>query len=231
METNQWEGVRSWASNRSTQRSWAIAANDGIIATAGVLEGFAGAGAGDRLLFFASIASAIAGALSTGGAQWAEDAAERESQVRITRLELAEITADPEGEFQELVTHWQQRGLDPSTARTVAQQLSAHDQLRFQLEWEYGFGEPMPRLLPLVSGVATALAYTLGALIPVLITFFAPVAIETWAILGAVLVALVITSVIAARSSHLSVRLMLTRSVIVGAATIGVSYAVGRYIL
>lgn len=231
MDASQWAEVRAWASDRTTQRSWAIVANDGIIATAGVLEGLAGAGVGDRVLFFTAVAATIAGALSAGGAQWAEDAAEREAQVRITHLEQAEIAADPEGEFEELVTYWRHRGLDDPTAHAVAEQLSAHDQLGSQLEWEYGFDEPMPPLLPVLSGVATAIAYTLGALIPALITYFVPLNIETWAILLAVLIALVITSVLAARSTHLSARTMLMRSVVVGLATIGVSYAVGRFVL
>jgi hypothetical protein len=38
---------------RVREASWALDANDGIIGIAGILQGFASAGAGDRLLIFA----------------------------------------------------------------------------------------------------------------------------------------------------------------------------------
>ena len=44
-------------------QSWVVDANDGIIATAGLLEGFAGAGADDQLLITAALAATITGAL------------------------------------------------------------------------------------------------------------------------------------------------------------------------
>ena len=67
----------------SSFRSWMIDANDGIIATASLLQGFAGAGASDRLLLLAATAATIAGGLSAGGAKWAEVAAEREAEQRL----------------------------------------------------------------------------------------------------------------------------------------------------
>ena len=96
-----------------------IDANDGIIATASLLQGFAGAGASDRLLLLAATAATIAGGLSAGGAKWAEVAVEREAEQRLVREESAELEADLRGEIDELTAHWQAKGLSPKTARTV----------------------------------------------------------------------------------------------------------------
>ncbi|MFJ2517822.1 VIT1/CCC1 transporter family protein [Cellulosimicrobium cellulans] len=133
---------------RVRETSWAIDANDGIISTAGLLQGFAGAGAGDRLLLFAAVAALIAGGLSAGGAKWAEVAAEREEQLRI-------------------------------------------------------------------------------AAVPLAITFLAPVAIETSAILVAVVVSLALTSLVAAGVGRISALRMLARTLVVGLGTMAASYVAG----
>lgn len=221
----------SQLSQPARHRQWAIDANDGIIATAGVLQGFAGAGAGDRLLLFSATAATIAGGLSTGGSQWAEVAAERDAQLVIQARERGELSADPDAELLELVAHWEHKGLSPELARDVAEQLHARDALAAQLEWEFGFDSPMSRSEPWWAGATSAVAYTLGALIPLLITYFAPVAIETWAVLAAVVLALVLTTLVAARTAGLDPKRLLLRSLAVGALTISVSYAVGSLLL
>lgn len=212
---------------RLRETSWAIDANDGIIATAGLLQGFAGAGAGDRLLLFTSIAAMLAGGLSAGGAKWAEVAAERETELEIAAQEQAELEQDPEGELAELAAHWESRGLTPALALEVAQQLTARDPLAAQLDAEHGLEEITHRSAPWWGGFETAVAFMLGAAIPVLITFLAPVAIETWAIIIAVVVSLALTSLVAAGVGRLSALRMLIRSLTVGLGTMGVSYLAG----
>jgi len=212
-------------------RSWALAANDGIIATAGLLLGFTGAGASDRLLLFTAIAATIAGVFSTAGAKWAEVAAEREAQLLIVERERADLARDREGEVRELTDYWRTKGLTEEVARAVAEQLDAADALGAQLEWEYGFDEPLPRSEPVWAGAIGGAAYAIGALVPVLINYFAPVRIETWAILTAMLIAFVLTSVVGSRVGRMQARSMLTRSLVVGACTLVGSFIVGEWLL
>lgn len=209
------------------ETSWAIDANDGIIATAGLLQGFAGAGAGDRLLLFTSIAAMLAGGLSAGGAKWAEVAAEREGELELAAEERSEIERDPAGELAELAEHWESRGLTPELAHEVAEQLMARDALAAQLDAEHGIEEITHASAPWWAGLQTAVAFMIGAAIPVIITFVAPVAIETWAIIVAVVVSLALTSLVAAGVGRLSAVRMLIRSLTVGLGTMGVSYLAG----
>ena len=91
--------VLSWAvSDRESHRSWTQVANDGIVATAGILEGFAGAGATSHTLVTAATTATIAGALSMGGTQWAVAAAERDGQLMAVEEETAELARQPEVE-------------------------------------------------------------------------------------------------------------------------------------
>jgi vacuolar iron transporter family protein len=89
----------------------------------------------------------------------------------------------------------------------------------------------MPATFPIWFGVGAGLAYMVGALVPLLITYFAPVDVEPWAILAAVLFTLVISSVVAARTGQLLPRRMLARTVTVGVLTLTVSYAAGELLL
>lgn len=208
-------------------RQWAVDANDGVIATAGLLEGFAGAGANDRTLIIAASVMIVVGSLGLGGAKWAEEAGELDAERRIIEEEAAQLAASPEHEIDELADYWEAKGLSPEVARQAAEQLSARDALAAQLEYEHDIDEPTPGWHPALAGVTSGLAFLLGSLIPLLITIFVSGAIEVWAILFSVVVSLVITSWLAARTGRMSLRRTLTRTLVVGIGTMAVSYAAG----
>src|SRR5262245_9967735 len=226
-----WADLRARFRDAAAYRSWTIEANDGIIATAGLLFGFAGAGASNRLLLFTAAAATIAGGLSVGGASWAEESAERDAQLLYATREQEDLSRDPHGELEELRRHWVERGLRPETADEVARQLTAHDALGAQLEWEYDFEEPMPATFPIWFGVGAGLAYMVGAAVPLLITYFAPVDVEPWAILATVAFTLVLSSLVAARAGELMPRRMLARTLTVGVLTMVVSFVAGELLL
>lgn len=212
-------------------RQWAVDANDGIIATAGLLEGFAGAGASDQVLITAATAMIVAGSLGLGGAKWAEEAGELDAQRRLIEDERAELAANPDAEEAELARYWESKGLTPDIAKQVAKQLTAKDALAAQLEYEHDIDEPTPHWQPAWAGATSGLAFLLGALIPLLITVFVPVQIEVWAILVAVVLSLVLTSSLAARTGHMSLPRTLARTLGVGIGTMLVSYLIGLLIL
>jgi VIT1/CCC1 family predicted Fe2+/Mn2+ transporter len=209
-------------------RSWTIDANDGIIGTSGILEGFAGAGASHSVLVTAASAATIAGALGLGGATWAEAAAEREAQLELAEEERAQLAADPAGEIDELAAYNERKGLAPSLAREVAVQLTAHDALAAQLETEHGVDEVMSPTQPIVEGVSAGIAFALGAAVPLAITLAVSAAVESWAILVAAIASLTLTSLVASGAGDLSVRRTLVRTLTVGVGTLAVSYIAGR---
>jgi VIT1/CCC1 family predicted Fe2+/Mn2+ transporter len=219
--------IREVLTDDASLRSWTSVANDGIIATAGILEGFAGAGATDQALLTAATVATIAGMLAAGGSKWAEVDAEREAHRTAAADEAASLAARPEAELEELIVYYQAKGLSTELARTVAEQLNAHDALAAQLESEHGILEVTTGTAALVAGVGASIAYLIGASIPLAITLLAPVAIEAWAIVAAVAVSLVVTSVVGARTGHMHVGRTVARTLAVGLGTLAVSYALG----
>lgn len=219
--------LRAALTDASSLRSWTVDTNDGIIATAGILEGFAGAGANDSVLITAGVVAALAGGLSLGGAKWSEASSEREAQLRVAAEEAEHLATSPEEEILELIGYYEGRGLDPELAAQAAEQLSARDALAAQLETEYGIREVMPASAPGWAGVSAMIAFMLGAVVPLLITVLVPVQLETWAILLAVIASLILTATIGARSGHTRLWRTLTRTLTVGLGTLGISYLVG----
>ena len=225
-----WRGLRARLRGATIQ-GWVVEANDGIIATAGLLEGFAGAGAGDQLLITAALAATIAGALSVGGAKWAEEATERDAQLATVAYEQRLLADNPDDELAELVEHYVGRGLTPDLAQQVAEQLHAADPLTAQLQTEYGIDAIPPARAPLLTGLGAGISFAVGSSIPLVITFVAPISLDAIAVLLAVVVSLIITSIIVARSAYLSARRTIVRTLIVGLGTLGISYLAGLALL
>jgi VIT1/CCC1 family predicted Fe2+/Mn2+ transporter len=222
--------VRAEVTNPAALRSWSVVANDGIIATAGILEGFAGAGASHATLVTAATSATIAGMMSAGGSEWSEAAAEREAHLSAAEEETTNLSRQPDVELAKLVAYYEAKGLGPKLAHEVAGELMARDALDAQLESEHGILEVKSCADVVRAGVGSAIAYALGAAIPLVITLTVPVTAEAWTILVAALVSLTVTSVVGARTGHMNLRRTLTRTLLIGIWTMGVSYLVGKLI-
>ena len=144
--------------------------------------------------------------------------------------EAADIARQPAVELTELAGYYETKGLDPELAHEVARQLMARDALDVQLESEHGILEVKSRAEVVRAGVGSAAAYALGATIPLMITLTVAVTLEASAILVAALVSLIVTSVVGARTGRMNLRRTITRTLVVGISTMGVSYLVGKLI-
>ena len=184
--------LRTAAADPESLRGWTLAANDGIVATAGVLEGFAGAGATNATLITAATVATVAGMLSVGGAEWAEAATEREAQLAAAEKEARELARQPREEKAELVAYYEGKGLTLRLASAVAEELMAHDPVDAQLESEHGILKITSGIATVRAGVGAAVGYGIGAAIPLLITVVTPLRVESRIIFAAVLVSLVL---------------------------------------
>jgi VIT1/CCC1 family predicted Fe2+/Mn2+ transporter len=106
----------------------------------------------------------------------------------------------------------------------------ARDAVDAQLESEHGILEVMSRTETVRAGVGSAMAYLLGAAIPLIVTVVVPAAVESWLILAAVFVSLIVTSSIGARTGRMNLPRTLARALTVGLGTLAVSYLAGSLI-
>ncbi|WP_439591895.1 VIT1/CCC1 transporter family protein [Microbacterium sp.] len=185
----------------SVVRKWVLDANDGIISTTGIVQGFAGAGANDETVLFAAMTLMITGGLSLAGAAYAEAAQDRAAELAIIEEEQRQLALSPAEERAEVRDHYVRRGLDPDLADQVADQLMRSDPLGASLEVEYGMLEgAAPATRP--WGVASRgfFAFVSGAFPLTAAVVFLP---DDWRLpisLLVVIVSLTVTGLVSARA-------------------------------
>jgi len=89
------------------------------------------------------------------------------------KLERAELKADDKGEHKELQAIYIERGLEPSLAKQVAEQLMARDALGAHARDELGISETL-RARPIQAALASAGSFAVGAAMPLLVAIMAP---------------------------------------------------------
>lgn len=190
--------------DRPWLRARIVDMNDGVIATAGVVEGFVAAEANWRTILTAAMVLLIAGGVSIAGAKYVEAATERDAELALIEEERHRLEEAPEEEREELVQLFEERGISRHVAEQVADELMARDALAAHADLEHGISLAERAETPLVTGIASGLAFAVGALVPTLAVAFAPSAWRGPVTAVAVLVALLTTSLLtgAAGGTH-----------------------------
>ncbi len=163
--------------HRSNRAGWlraaVLGANDGVVSIAGLVVGVAAAGAPAAAVLASGIAGTVAGAFSMAAGEYVSVQSQADTERADLALERAGLREDPERELAELAGIYEGRGLAPGLARTVAEQLTAHDALAAHARDELGFHDTR-RPRPLQAAVASALAFVAGAALPIAAAVLAP---------------------------------------------------------
>ena len=163
--------------HRSERAGWlraaVLGANDGTISVASLIVGIAASGASGQELLVAGIAGTIAGAMSMGAGEYVSVKSQADTEHADLALESAELAKHPERELEELTQIYMKRGLDRPLARTVAEQLTAHDALGAHARDEIGITSTL-RARPIQAALASATAFSIGALVPIITVIATP---------------------------------------------------------
>jgi len=207
-------------------RAGVLGANDGIVSVAAIVVGVAGAGGSTPAIVAAGAAGLVGGAISMALGEYVSVSSQRDSQRSLIAKERRELADMPEEELAELAELYVARGLSAETARRVAVELTERDALGAHLEAELGINE-RDVVSPWQAAGASALAFLIGALLPMLAILLPPASIRVPVTFAAVLIALAITGAV---SAHIGgsprVRSML-RVVIGGAIALAATFLIG----
>jgi VIT1/CCC1 family predicted Fe2+/Mn2+ transporter len=207
-------------------RAAVLGANDGIVSVAGLVMGVAGATTNRHTILVAGLAGLVAGALSLAAGEYVSVSTQRDTERALLAKERAELADEPEEELAELAGLYVDKGLSEETARQVAIELTEHDALAAHAEVELGI-DPDALTNPWQAAMASMLAFTVGALLPLLtITLIADGA-RIWATVGAVVVALALTGFLSARFAEADVRRAIGRNIAGGLLAMLVTYVIG----
>ncbi len=208
-------------------RAAVLGANDGIVSTASLLIGVAAANAERSGVLIAGLAGLVAGAMSMAAGEYVSVYSQADTEKADLEREKRELAADDEGERMELAGIYVKRGLEPKLAREVADQLMAHDALGAHARDELGISEEL-RARPVQAAVFSAISFSLGAALPLLIAVMVPTGILIPVIAVGSLACLAGLGALAARTGGSSILTGALRVLFWGAAAMVATAAVGK---
>ncbi|WP_306361581.1 VIT family protein [Nocardia sp. CC227C] len=219
--------AEGFASKLNWLRAGVLGANDGIVSTAGLVVGVAAATTDATNILTAGVAGLTAGAISMAAGEYVSVSTQRDSEKALLAKEKRELAEQPDYELAELTEIYQAKGLSPETARKVAEELTAHDAFAAHAEAELGL-DPEELTNPWQAALSSAVAFTVGALLPLLAILLPPVSWRIPVTFAAVMLALAITGSVSARLGGGNPRRAVLRVVIGGALAMAVTYGIGQ---
>lgn len=210
-------------------RAGVLGANDGLVSTAGLVVGVAGATADKHTLFISGMAGMLAGSLSMAVGEYVSVSTQRDTERALIALETRELEEQPEAELTELADLYRAKGLSPDLSHRVARELTAKNALGAHLDIELGI-DPDELTNPWHAAFASFAAFLVGAAIPLLAILLSPASVRlpvTWV---AVLIGMAFTGGVSAHLGGAPKIPAITRNLVGGAIVMAITYTVGRLI-
>ncbi|WP_157101216.1 VIT1/CCC1 transporter family protein [Nocardia shimofusensis] len=208
-------------------RAGVLGANDGIVSVAGLVVGVAAATTDRGPIVTAGLAGLAAGAVSMALGEYVSVSTQRDTERALLAKERHELSTMPEYELDELTAIYEAKGLSAETARTVAEELTAHDAFAAHAEAELGI-DPDELTNPWHAAFASAAAFTFGAILPLLAILLPPAELRVPVTFVAMLVALALTGSLSARLGGAGRGRAVVRVVGGGALAMAVTYGIGQ---
>ena len=207
-------------------RATVLGANDGIVSTASLILGVAAAQTTHSAVLVGGVAGLVAGAMSMAAGEYVSVHSQADTEQADLALERTEIKVDNAGEHKELTAIYVARGLDPSLAVQVADQLMAHDAIGAHARDELGISDTLSAR-PIQAALASAGSFAVGAAMPILTVVMAPEASLIPVVSATSLVFLALLGGLAARAGGARIVVGAMRVTLWGALAMGVTAAVG----
>lgn len=215
------------ASRLNWLRAAVLGANDGIVSTAGLVVGVAGATDSRSTLLTAGLAGLLAGSLSMAAGEYVSVSTQRDSEQAALALEREELATTPQAELDELTGLLEDRGISHELAREVAEQLTERDALGAHARVELGI-DPDELANPWHAAGASFVSFTIGALLPLLAIVLPPTSWRLAVTVVSVLLALIVCGWASARLGSAPIRPAILRNAAGGAIAMAITYAVGE---
>jgi vacuolar iron transporter family protein len=210
-------------------RAGVLGANDGIVSTAGLVVGVAAATSSRSTILTAGIAGLVAGALSMAAGEYVSVSAQRDTERALLEKERRELEEMPAQELDELTQIYRGKGLSPQLARAVAVELTEHDAFAAHVDAELGI-DPDDLASPWHAAVASALAFTLGSVLPLLAITVLAAGVRVPLTMLAVVLALVATGWTSAVLGGAERLPAIRRIVVGGLLAMAITYGIGSLV-
>ncbi len=208
-------------------RAAVLGANDGLLSTSSLIVGVAASGAPKTAVLVTGVAGLVAGAMSMAAGEYVSVSSQSDTEKADLAREAAELSAAPEAERDELAAIYVERGVQPETARAVAEQLMAHDSLGAHARDELGISS-VTTARPVQAALTSAATFAAGAALPLATVAIAPTSgLLIWVAASAV-AGLIALGALGARAGGADIGRSVVRVVFWGVLAMAVTAVIGR---
>jgi VIT1/CCC1 family predicted Fe2+/Mn2+ transporter len=207
-------------------RAAVLGANDGILSTASLAIGIAAASDVREPIILATLAGLVAGSLSMAAGEYVSVSSQTDVEKADILREKKELEEEPEMELHMLAEIYENRGLRKETAMTVAKELTEKDALGAHVRDELGINE-MSQAKPIQAAFASGSAFTIGGILPLLVSIFLPVKTMEYYLYGFAIIFLIILGALAAKTGGSSIAKAIIRITFWGTVAMGLTALVG----
>lgn len=208
-------------------RAAVLGANDGLLSTTSIVIGVAAANPDRNTIVLAALAGLIAGAMSMAAGEYVSVSSQEDTEKADLLREQKELEEMPELELQELAKVYEKRGVSPETAQQVARELTAHDALGAHAHDELGINE-ITQAKPLLAAIASFGSFALGAVLPFMVSLFAPIELMVYLQYGFTIIFLMILGTISAKTGGSNIGVAVGRICFWGTIAMGVTALIGH---
>jgi VIT1/CCC1 family predicted Fe2+/Mn2+ transporter len=210
-------------------RAGVLGANDGIVSTAGLVVGVAGATLATGPIATAGVAGLVSGAVSMALGEYVSVSSQRDTERALLAQERTELDEFPDQELDELTAMYVAKGLTQATARQVAEELTAKDAFAAHADAELRI-DPDALTNPWHAAAASAIAFTIGSLLPLIAVLLPPSNARIPVTFVVVLFALAMTGATSAKLGSARIGRAVARLVGGGAGAMAVTFGIGQLV-
>ena len=216
--------------HKSERISWiravVLGANDGIVSTASLIIAVAASQAAGDNIFTVGMAGLVAGAMSMAAGEYVSVSSQTDIEKAELALEESHIQKNWALEVQELANIYHERGVEPQLAKQVAEQLMEKDAIGSHARDELGITD-LSQGNPLQAAVYSALSFSAGSSLPVLMILLVSQAALITAVICISLLSLAVLGSISAHAGGASKTKGAIRVLLWGSLAMAVSMGVG----
>lgn len=208
-------------------RAAVLGANDGLVSTASLIIGVAAANTTHEGILISGAAGLVAGAMSMAAGEYVSVSSQSDTEKADLAVEKKSLEENLASEKNELAEIYEQRGVEPSLAHQVAEQLMKQDALGAHAKDEIGISKNGDAR-PIQAAFSSAGTFTVGAALPLLVAWVVPVNLLIVLVAVFSLVFLASLGGIAARAGGASITIGAIRVTFWGALAMALTAGVGQ---
>ena len=227
LEPDQHSQETHFVTRASWLRAAVLGANDGLLSTGSLMSGVAAAAVAPSQLILTGVAGIVAGAMSMAAGEYMSVSSQSDSERADLLREAEALREDPDVERQELADIYEGRGLSRELAEQVAEGLMRHDALETHARDELGMSETTTAK-PLQAAAASAVTFTAGGSVPLVMALLFPGAGVLYPIIGASLLSLIVLGALGAYAGGAPIARGALRVLLLGGAALAITTLVGH---